>query len=63
MIDQLGGRKFIYALLVVILTFILVVIGKLAVDSFIAFAETIGGIYIIGNVMDTVANKVGPTQK
>jgi hypothetical protein len=58
MIDQLGGRKFVYALLVVVLAFVLVVVGKLTTDAFIGFAETMGGIYVIGNVAEAVTNKM-----
>lgn len=56
MLDVLGGRKFIFALFLTILTYSLVVMGKLAADAFITFALGIGSVYVIGNVAATVAN-------
>lgn len=59
--DILGGRKFIFAVLLTILAFVLVFVGKLTADAFIAFAQVIGGIYVVGNVASTVADKINIT--
>lgn len=50
------GRKFIFALLVVIAGFVLVLTGKASVEQWFNFAELIGGIYVAGNVGEKVAN-------
>ena len=57
MIDKLGGRKFIYAILVLVMSFALVVAGKLETQAFLSFAEMVGGIYVIGNVASDLVNK------
>lgn len=54
--DLLGGRKFIYCLLVVAASFVLVLLGKLTPSDFTSFAQVMGGLYIVGNVANTVAN-------
>jgi hypothetical protein len=52
------GRKFVFAVLVVVLSFALVIFGKLNADAFTNFSAIIGGIYVVGNVSATVANKI-----
>lgn len=51
-----GGRKFFYALLVVILAFALVLTDKISADAFLKFVEIIGGSYVVGNVASKFAN-------
>jgi len=50
MIEKLGGRKFIFALLSVLLLFVLVVLGKILPETFVNAIEIIGGTYVIGNI-------------
>ncbi len=58
-LEKFGGRKFIFGILGVVLSFILVLMGKLNADAWATFIEVIGGTYVIGNVGATVANKLG----
>ncbi len=55
MIDSLGGRKFTFAVVVTIMAFILVVIGKLSVEPFLQFVAVVGGTYVVGNIAEHVA--------
>ena len=55
-LDNLNSKKFIFAVLVVIMGFILVLLRIVPATSFFSFATYIGGIYVIGNVAATVAN-------
>jgi len=57
--NNLLSRKFIFAILAVILGFILVFINKVEPLDFLHFVEIIGGTYVIGNVGATVAGKIG----
>lgn len=50
MIDKIGGRKFIYTLLLTIIGFIFVLIGKMTAKEYLDFCIVVGGIYTIGNV-------------
>lgn len=62
MMDQLGGRKFIFAMVVVTAGFVLVLFGKSTVEQWFNFAELIGGIYVAGNIGEKVTTmlKGGP---
>jgi heme/copper-type cytochrome/quinol oxidase subunit 4 len=51
MIKNLGGRKFIYSLLITFLAFILVLVGKIESESFLKFVTGIGAIYTAGNTV------------
>jgi hypothetical protein len=57
--DPLFSRKFIYALVVVVMGFILTAMGQVSAESFFNFAQLIGGIYVLGNV----ASKFAPEAK
>ena len=57
MIENLGGRKFLFALLAVVLASAFVLTGKLTADSWTTFVSVIGGIYVIGNVATTKYDK------
>lgn len=49
MIEKLGGRKYLYSLLVTFLAFLLVLAGKVDSESFLKFVGAIGAIYTAGN--------------
>ena len=51
MIEKLGGRKFLYSLLITLLAFILVLMGKIDSESFLKFVIGIGAIYTTGNTI------------
>jgi hypothetical protein len=46
----LGGRKFLFAMTALIFSFVLVMVGKMAVDAWIPFVEVVGAAYILGNL-------------
>jgi len=48
--ELLGGRKFVFALVMLIASFALVLVGDLPAIDWVKFAEVIGGIFVIGNV-------------
>ncbi|MBC7236232.1 MAG: hypothetical protein H5T69_10335 [Chloroflexi bacterium] len=50
MLSKLGGRKFLFALLAVILSFILVLARLATAEQWMQFVEVIGAAYVIGNV-------------
>ena len=50
MLSRLGGRKFLFALLAVILGFILVLARLTTAEQWMQFVEVIGAAYVIGNV-------------
>ena len=51
------SRKFIFAILVVVMGYILVLLGKVNAQEFFSFAQLIGGIYIVGNIASRVTSK------
>lgn len=57
MLEALGGRKFIFAMIMLVMAFVLVILKTLDPDSFLKFAAIIGGTYVAGNVAATIANK------
>ncbi len=62
--DIIGGRKFIFALFVVIIAGVFVVTGKLSAVEWNSFAVLIGGMYIGGNLGDQfIASKTPPENK
>lgn len=50
MVSNLASRKFIYAITVIIMAFVLVIMEKVEPTAFLNFAELIGGIYVVGNL-------------
>jgi len=56
MIENLGGRKFIFALLGVVLGFVMVMTGATTAKEWMGFVELLGGIYVAGNVVSKFAN-------
>ena len=61
MIGAIGGRKFIYAILVVILGFILVLLKSVPAIDYLHFVEIIGGTYVVGNVGNGIVENVKKT--
>lgn len=63
-LDPLLSRKFIFALTVVVLGFVLVILGRVQPTDWFNFAQMIGGIYVVGNIADQFvatkeSNKLG----
>lgn len=56
MIDKLGGRKYLYTLLITLLAFILVLVNKITAKEFMDFAILVGGVYTAGNVASKFSN-------
>lgn len=55
MIEKLGGRKFIFAILALVLAFALVLLKIVTAESFLEFVKWVAGIFIAGNaVVDSV---------
>jgi len=50
MIEKFGGRKFIIAILSLIMLFVLVILGKIESSEFLATLIGVGGTYGIANV-------------
>lgn len=61
LIDMAGGRKFIGFLLVALMFFVLTLTKTLPVETFVAFITANFGIYVVGNVSDTVASRNNTT--
>jgi hypothetical protein len=57
MVDKLTSRKFIFAILVVLLGYSMVMTKCLTAKEWLGFVEVIGGSYIIGNVASKVTDK------
>ena len=55
MIEAFGGRKFLYALLAIVLSFVLVILGKVTPSEWITLVEIMGTVYVIGNIGEHVA--------
>jgi hypothetical protein len=51
MLEKLGGRKFVFAILVILLGFVLVLTKVATSDQWMKFVEVVGSSYIIGNVV------------
>lgn len=49
-IKNAGGRKFVFAFLSAVLSFVLVVMGKVSAENWFTFMGVIGATYVIGNV-------------
>ena len=58
MLEKVGGRKYLFAILVVVLGFVLVMTGKVDPKDWFGFVEIIGGSYILGNVVSKFSAKV-----
>lgn len=51
------GRKFVFAVLVTILGFILVLVGKVTAGEWQNFVMVVAGLYISGNIAERIVNK------
>lgn len=49
MLEKLGGRKFVFAILAAVLGFVLVIVGKVEANVFLDFVKWIAGIFVVGN--------------
>jgi predicted RND superfamily exporter protein len=58
--SSLISRKFIYAILITILGFLLVVFHQVKPEDWFSFVQVVGGIYVIGNIADKIALKQTP---
>lgn len=58
MLDVLGGRKFLFGILLFAGGFSLVILNKVSGSDFLSFANLIGATYVVGNVGATVADKM-----
>ncbi len=54
MIEQIGGRKFIFAVLVVICGFVLAGVDKISFDQFTSLALWALGIFSVSNAVQKV---------
>lgn len=50
MIEKIGGRKFIFSILISIVSSIALIVGKITFKEWSDFEIVIGGLYILGNV-------------
>lgn len=48
--NSLGGRKFIFTVLCLLISAVFVLMNKLSAEAFITFANILGATYVIGNV-------------
>jgi hypothetical protein len=57
--ESLLSRKFVYAILIVILSYSLVLMDKFDAQRWMDGVIALGGIYIIGNVAARITDTVG----
>lgn len=57
MLEELGGRKFLFAILVTVLGFVMVVTQVATSDAWMKFVEVVGGSYILGNVVSKFSGR------
>ena len=60
MLDQLGGRKFIGFIILLVMGFVFVLLSKLPVQDFMTWATAGLAIYTVGNVGSDVASGMKP---
>jgi len=58
MIERLTSRKFLFALFSLLLAFGLVVTSKIEAKEFMDFMGFVGSMYVLGNVGETVAQRI-----
>jgi len=56
MLEKVGGRKFIYAVLITLLGFALVVLEKVTAEAFLNFVGIVGATYVLGNVATKITD-------
>ena len=52
--DILLSKKFIFALVAIIMGFVLVLTNRTTSDFFFRFVEIVCGVYVIGNISDKI---------
>jgi len=57
MINKVGGRKFVFAILATILSFVLVLTNRVESREWLAFMGVVGGTYVLGNVGSRIMEK------
>lgn len=57
--EVLLSKKFIFALVGMVMAFVLVLMNKTTSEVFFRFAEIVGGTYVVGNISD----KINDTRK
>ena len=57
MLDKIGGRKFVFGLLAVVLAFVLVLNGSVLPEAWFDFVEFILATYVAGNVVSKFSGK------
>ena len=55
--QDLGGRKFIGFVLISVLLFVLVFVGKLPIDQFVGFITANFGFFVAGNAIEHFSTK------
>lgn len=58
MIEKLGGRKFLFCLLLTVLSFVMVLYKVLTPKEWTDFVMVVGGIYVLGNVGVRLADSI-----
>jgi hypothetical protein len=58
MLEILLSKKFIFALIAIVMGFVLVLMKETTSDIFFKFVEIVGGLYVIGNGVDKVSDTV-----
>jgi len=56
--EKLGGRKFLFCLLLTILSFVLVLTKQLTPKEWTDFSMVVGGIYVTANVGVKIADGI-----
>lgn len=49
-VENLLSRKFLFSILITIMGFVLVLVGRVAAERFLNFVAIVGATYIVGNV-------------
>ena len=57
MIDKLGGRKFIFGIMLSLMGFAFAYMKFLTAQEWVTFEAIIGGTYVVGNVADTAVTR------
>lgn len=56
MAENLLSRKFIFAILVSVLSFVMVLVEKLSPSDWLEFEAVIGAVYVIGNSVEKIVD-------
>ncbi len=54
--DKIGGVKFVFAMFVVALAFVLTVLGKIDGQTFLNTALGVGATFVIGNITNQISS-------